>query len=327
MGAAVAAQSPALEELLPAAAHALAAELGAAAGELTVVTGARRSYSHTWELRSSAGAYILKWLPLRAEREVELAQLCRRLFADQPNVRTPRIACNPTPNTFLVEKIPGIALQEYCTTPPLVGLESWTRSRARLLGHVGDWLARFHGAAAGSGPLPLTGVQAYVRNREAAFDAIDADLAAALQSAIASAVTLKPVRVHGDFTPHNVLVSGDRIAVIDFAGVSELEMETRCFDVAAMLVALEESWRFRRRNHLRFFPGVMNRMAAAFLRSSGVAEEDQVLPVCYAVRHLTRIYNILKKTGRKPGARNWHVQRLRLALERPDEIRRLARSA
>jgi hypothetical protein len=317
---------PPVEELLPAAARALEGELGRRPGELTVVSASQRSYSHTWELRSASGAYILKWVPLRAEREVELARLCRTVFAGEPSVRTPGVACNPTRETFLVEKLDGVPLQDVCTAPPLVGLDSWVRSRSRLLAHVGAWLRNFHGASTPSAPSPLTGVQAYVANREAAFEALDQDLADEFRRVLDSAVSLGPVRAHGDFTPHNILVSGDTIAVIDFAGISELEVETRCFDAGAMIVGLEESWRFRRRNYLRFSPAGVNRMIAAFLQASGVAEDDRPLPICYAVRHLTRIYNVVRKTGKKPGPRHWHVQRLRLALERPDEIRKLARA-
>lgn len=320
-------ETPTVEALLPAATRALEGELGRRPDELRVVSGARRSYSHTWELRSGSDAYILKWLPLRAEREVELSRLCRRVFAAEPMVRTPAVACNPTRDTFLVEKLEGVPLQDVCTAPPLVGLDSWVRSRCLLLGRVGAWLKRFHDASAPSVPSSLRGVQTYVANREAAFEALDRDLADEFRRVLQSAVSVGPVRVHGDFTPHNILVSGDHIAVIDFAGISELEMETRCFDAGAMVVGLEESWRFRGRNHLRFFPAGVNRMTAAFLQASGVAEDDGPLPICYAVRHLTRIYNILRKTGKKPGPRNWHVQRLRLALERPDEIRRLGRAA
>lgn len=318
--------TPSVEELLPAAARALEGELGRRPGELRVVSGARRSYSHTWELQSPSGAYILKWLPLRAEREVELARLCRRVFAGEPTVRTPGVACNPTRDTFLVEKLDGVPLQDVCTAPPLVGVDSWLRSRSRLLARVGTWLKSFHAASTPSVPSPLTGVQAYVANREAAFDALDKDLADEFRRVLGSAVSVGPVRVHGDFTPHNILVSGENIAVIDFAGISELEVETRCFDAGAMVVGLEESWRFRGRNHLRFSPAGVNRMVAAFLQASGVIDDDGPLPICYAVRHLTRIYNILRKTGKKPGPRHWHVQRLRLALERPDEIRQLARA-
>jgi hypothetical protein len=315
---------PHLETLLPSVARALEDELGRSPGELKVVSASKRSYSHTWEIQAASGTYFLKWLPMRAGREVELAHLCRSLFEGEPQVRTPRVACSPTPNTFLVEKLDGVPLQEVCTIPPVRGLGAWSESRRRLLGRVGGWLNRFHGASTPSAPAPLAGVRGYVRNREAALEGLSQDLADAFVRALDAAVSIEPVRIHGDFTPHNILVSGDIISVIDFAGVSELEVETRCFDVAALIVGLEESWRFRQRNYLRFSSSTLSGMVRAFVEGSGVTRDEAALPVCYAARHLTRAYNILRRSGRMPGPRSWHVQRIRVALERPELIRQYA---
>ena len=312
--------APALDALLPAVARALGAELGRASVDVRIVSASRRTWSTTWEVAAGDGRYILKWLPRRAERELELTQLTQRVFAGEPHVRTPRVACNPTPDTFLVEKLPGTSLQSMFTTPPVLGLRAWVDSRRVLLGRVGMWLNRFHAATAQPGPAPLSGVRAYVLNREPAFAAFDQDLIDAFWRALDRAAAARPVRVHGDFTPHNILVAGESVAVIDMAGINEMEFDTNAFDAAAMVVGLEESWRRRRRNYLRFFPAPVHGMVGAFLSASGVTKQDPALPICYAVRHLTRVYNILRTTGRVPGPRSWHVRRLRLALERPEAL-------
>jgi len=67
-------------------------------------------------------------------------------------------------------------------------------------------------------------------------------------------------------------------------------------------------------------------MLASFLGSSGIAADDRAFPICYAVRHLTRVYNILRKTGAPPSRRNWHVRQFRLAVEEPESILGLIRS-
>ncbi len=320
-------EAPSIEQLLPAAARALATELDRSPGELRVVAANKRAYSVTWEIAAGDSRYILKWLPLRAERELELTRLTRELFAGEPSIRTPAVACSPTPDTFLVEKLPGSSLQSACTTPPVLGLSAWLESRCLMLERTGLWLRRFHDASRQSRPAPLAGVKAYASNRAPALDAVGKELADEFWRVLDSAVAVEPVRVHGDFTPHNILVAGEQVSVIDMAGISEFEFDTHCFDAAAMTVGLEESWRRRGRNHLRFFPSTVNAMIAAFLGASGVARDDRAFPICYAVRQLTRVYNVLRTTGRMPGPRNWHVQRLRLALERPDVILQLARRA
>lgn len=319
-------EPPSIDTLLPATAEALELELGRYPGQLRVISGGRRTWSAAWELAAGEGRYILKWLPRRADRERELTRLTRALFAAEPYIRTPRVACNPTPDTFLVEKLAGVSLHGVATVPPLVGLRSWVESRAALMGRVGLWLQRFHDANRGPGPAPLAGVKAYVLNREPAFAALEKDLVDEFWRVLDGATTPEPVRVHGDFTPHNILVSGDAVAVIDLAGINELEFDTRAFDAAAMVVGLEEAWRRRGRNYLRFFPSSVHAMIGAFLRASGVGPDEGALPVCYAVRHITRIYNVMRMTGRTPGPRNWHVQRVRLAIERPEAIRLLVKA-
>jgi hypothetical protein len=316
---------PQLDSILPAAAHSLEIELGRPPGALSVVSAAARSYSSVWELRSASGDYILKWVPLRAERELELTRLSRELFAGIPFVRTPRLACCPTPVTFLVEKLPGEHLHVLSTNPPVWGLSQWVDARCRLLNRVGTWLSVFHRRTLDVRAAPLAGLKAYVLKREAAFPPSQNALLERLLRAIDDGVSAATVRVHGDFTPHNVLVDGDTVAVIDLAGITEFERETPWFDAACMVVGLEETWRRRAKNHLRYFPSAVRQMISAFLQSFDGAVDDASFPLCYAVRHFARIATRFRQTSRQPGARDWHVRRLRLALERPDAIHALAR--
>jgi hypothetical protein len=313
---------PAIETLMPAVVRALEIERGRA-GDVTVVSAARRTRSAVWEISTGGDRYILKWLPRRAARERELALVTREVFAGDLHVRTPRVACNPTSDTFLVEKLRGESLQSICTVPPVFGFGRWAASRSDLLARVGSWLRRFHDAGRQAAPAPLGGVAAYVRNRAPALGVLEPRERDAFWCRLDAARALVPSTVHGDFTPHNILVDGETVAVIDMAGINEMEHETPCFDAAAMVVGLEESWRRRRRNYRRFSRAGLDGMVRAFLRSSGIADDDDALPVCYAVRHLARIYTVLGATGRLPGPRSWHVQRLRLAIERPEAILRL----
>lgn len=316
---------PPVEDLLPAAARALAIELRKSPGALRVVSSATRSYSNVWEVQSASGSYILKWLPLRADRELELTRLSRDLFADLPFVRTARIACCPTPYSFLVEKLPGEPLQNVCTSPPWWGVSRWIETQCRLLNHVGRWLRRYHRVTVQRSPAPLAGVKSYVLQREAAFPKSQTSLLAELLRAIDATTSSETVRVHGDFTPHNILVKGETVAVIDLAGVSEFDRETRWFDVAAMVVGLEETWRTRTTNYLRYCPSYAAAMVSAFMGGYGGPPNDPAFRICYAVRHMARIATRFRRTGRAPGPRDWHVQRLRRALESPDWLSMLGR--
>jgi hypothetical protein len=311
---------PPLDQLLPAAARALERELGRLPDRLSVIASSRRTWSSVWELRSGPDQYILKWLPLRAQRELELTRAARDVFAGAPFVRSARVACCPTPDTFLVEKLPGEHLQNLCSAPPWLTVSRWIDGRCDLLTRVGRWLAGFHGASLEAGSSPLAGVRAYVSAREGAFPSAHRPLYEALWRAIDSGRATATVRVHGDFTPHNVLATADSISVIDLAGISEFERETRWFDVACMVVGLEENWRRRRTNHLKYFGSYSRAMVSSFLEGYGARVDDPILPICYAVRHFGRIATHFRRTGRQPGARDWHVGRLRLALQRPDQI-------
>jgi aminoglycoside phosphotransferase (APT) family kinase protein len=314
---------PTIAHLLPFAVRALEQEGRPSPNGLAVVSAQSRTWSTTWELAAGDERYILKWLPRRAARERELARLTQRVFTSDPTVRTPCVACNPTPDTFLVEKLPGRPLHAVCTQPPLFGTSQWIESRRAILQRVGRWLRAFHLAGQQPGPGRLEGVRAYALNRQDALEALERDLVEEFWRRLDRSVTHVRVRVHGDFTPHNILVADTSISVIDMAGINELEWDTPAFDAAAMVVGLQENWRRRRRNHLRFFSAPINRMIQAFLSAAGLREKDDALPLCYAVRHLQRIHNRRRVTGRLPGRSNWHVRQVRLALERPELIHQL----
>jgi hypothetical protein len=137
-----------------------------------------------------------------------------------------------------------------------------------------------------------------------------------------AARALVPSTVHGDFTPHNILVDGETVAVIDMAGINEMEHETPCFDAAAMVVGLEERG------------GVADGTTAASSRAGldgmiGHSCGPPGLPTmtrrcrCVTPCGTCADLYVLRTTGRLPGPRSWHVRRLRLAIERPEAILRL----
>jgi hypothetical protein len=312
-----------IDRLLPDAAAALERELGRPIGPLEVVSATERTYSSVWELRSGRDRFILKWVPLRTERELELTRLTRTLFAAVPFVRVPAVAVCPTPETFLVEKLPGAHLQAVSTRPPWMGVSTWLDARCAALSRVGVWLKTFHASAVAQEAGPLDGVRAYVLKRERAFPPSVRSLLDELLLAIGRCSATETVRVHGDFTPHNVLVTENTISVIDLAGISEFERETRWFDVGAMMVGIEETWRRRTVNHLRFFSSHVGAMLKAFGAGYAVHADLGALSVCYSVRHFARIATRFKQTGRQPTARDWHVRRLVLGLERPEAVNAL----
>lgn len=154
------------------------------------------------------------------------------------------------------------------------------RADAALEG-AGRWLAKLHAAP----PLQqsravsleglVEGLRADLEKIERAESRAPGSLGA-LADALASAATIddaehlaRPVTCHGDYWSGNILVEGDRIAVIDFEGARP---GVGAYDLAYFLLHLEE---------LRTTPGRQRAWRRRFLRGYG-------LPVAVPVLRLAR---------------------------------------
>jgi aminoglycoside phosphotransferase (APT) family kinase protein len=308
---------PSSEAFLAAVRKCLEAEFGQSIGKLSVKDAETRRYSSTWkiEIDNDRRQFLLKWLPHRAARELELTLLTRKLFMGEPLFQVPGFACAPTPDTFLVEWMSGEPLNSCCTRPPFGPFGSWLERQKRVLRNTGIWLNRFHASSRDVKSFPLDGFKRYIANREKVLPAIDPALAAQLFRSVEAHTAASTVRVHGDFSPHNILVNGDVLGVIDFAGINEFDRGSPWFDVATMYLGVEEYWHNRLRNYLRFMRAPLQQLQAAFLDGYGVkSKEDPVFRLACALRHFSKLYSHHQRKG--PGGKAWdrHLQGLRREL-------------
>jgi hypothetical protein len=302
--------APPIDTLLDDVRAALEREYGLRATTLSVADTQKRLYSTIWRLKIESAQMnadcLLKWLPLGAARERELTALSGALFAGEAWVRAPRIACNPTGQTFLVELLPGRPLDE---TYGLFGPDPV------LLRRAGMWLSRFHAATASGKTVSGEGLRTYVWNRRGSFLALPPGLAELLLERLDAMPPHLAVRAHCDFTPHNLLLDGGSLAVIDFAGIREFDFGSPWFDTGCMVAGLEWSWRRRRRNALHWWSFPVERGLAAFREGYGVQVADlPLLAAGAAVRHFTMIHGVYSTNGQVPSSNGWEVRALRRAL-------------
>ena len=301
--------APPIDALVETVRRSLAREYGIQASGVAAIDEQQRVYSTTWVIEINAADQklrcILKWMRFGAARERELAHVAREVFRNDPWVRTPRIACTPTPHTFLVEALPG---------RPLDATGAWLPSWRTSLRRAGTWLKRFHAATANEEQVAGEGLLHYVRNRQRGLDALPVPLAERLLDGIAALPTHVGVRVHGDFTPHNVLVDGNGIAVLDQAGIEEFDRGSPWFDVACMMAGLERTWRARSYNPLRRWDRPVDEAVGAFLDSYGARGDEPELRVCRAVRYFTVVYTELLKKKAAPTVYAWAIEALRSTL-------------
>jgi aminoglycoside phosphotransferase (APT) family kinase protein len=180
----------------------------------------------------------------------------------------------------------------------------------------------FHKASAHVADGAVNGFARYVSNREAVFLALDRSVVNLLLNAVASHRPASMARVHGDFSPHNLLIDAGRIAVIDYAGVQEFDEETPWFDVATMLCKFEEYWGARRRNYLRYFRSPLRNLKQAFLDAYGEGCDQADFHLSCAIRHFSKLYAAYAANRTVGGAWQHHLAELRSALELTAAARR-----
>jgi hypothetical protein len=197
---------------------------------------------------------------------------------------------------------------------------------------VGAWLRAFQSTAPPVGRVSIDDLRRYIDIRLERLTSLPLanftgeDRRRALQrieqlGAAADPVDLEEVRVHRDLAPGNILVSRDRITVLDFAmsGTgSRLHDLTRLF-LQIELVALKPQ--FRR--------SVLRRAARALLEGfdTEVTTDRPMFRLLSLLHHVNHLGTLAKSRAPFPvNAYNWHVRRAHRAwIER--ELRMTERGA
>jgi len=303
---------PSIDSLLSSVRESLASEVGAPPRSLVVVGEHLRLYSRVWILEADdQRKFVLKWSPRGSRREFEVAALWRGVFEQDSIIQTPTLLARPTPHTLLVEFLPGRPLDEICSRPPILlhRFPAWYSSLVSDLHNLGVSLRRFHSVTLEHGTDAGDGLRQYVKERESVLPYLNPALRKRFLAAMEKTAVTSTVRVHGDFTPHNVLAQNGRLAVIDFAGIGEFDHGSPYFDVANMIVGLEEVWRRSFRNCLRFFKSPIEKLIQRFLTGYEVSPDDTpLLGNWRALRHYCRIYSLSRSAGTKPSSWKWHLR-------------------
>ncbi len=304
--------------LLPIVCHELSEELQEPIGSLSVHRTESRAYSKIWWLKSDKGGmYVLKWSPNGLERENELTRITRKLFSHNERVLTPKVCCQPTPETFLVEALPGQPLLAACHRLPLFRLREWFLAQLGAIRESGTWLATFHASSIST--ISTTGgdgLRKYVKKRESIFQILGEDMERRIYRLLEQVHIENHVRIHGDYSPHNILVTTQGIGVIDFAGIQEFDIATPWFDVATLIVGIQRRWHGSFLNYLRPFPFLLRKWEDAFFEGYGnVAEMNATFKMCVIIRHLAELYSGLTSRNQFSIRKQWDYLRLIEILE------------
>ena len=310
-----------LDSILPSVKRVLQEDFGENVRGLRLKKYANRQFSKICLLETeTGGAYFLKWSD-SALRETELTRHVQELFRHEKFIVTPRIACNPTMETFLVDALPGHPLSELFGRPPFGAsphvVRGWLHEQRRLIRSAGIWLAKFHSSTSQGVNFSADGLIEYIKRRERIFEVLGGDLQEQLYSLIRNLqVKESMVRVHGDYSPHNILVSKKGIGVIDFSGIKEFEVTSPWFDVATMVSGLQACWHQSIRNYLQIFPGILKKYEQSFFEGYGKSPgSDPVYRACLAIRHVSALYSALTRGTLTRSFKKRHYRQLIAALD------------
>jgi aminoglycoside phosphotransferase (APT) family kinase protein len=153
----------------------------------------------------------------------------RAMAAHQQLGVVPPVACYPEHLALVTEQVPGATLLDH-----LMRYAAWLPSASRVeqlagtMANVGRWVRVFQSIDAGDGTVTAESIRDYVdhrlrklvTHRPARFG--DGERQAVLRHIDALGRQIDPcefreVPIHADLAPGNILISGERVVVLDFA--------------------------------------------------------------------------------------------------------------
>lgn len=183
------------------------------------------------------------------KHEYEITRSVKMGFPETRELRTVSpVGLLEDSNVFVTWEIPGISLQERINT----GLRwRFTRSIPHLVEYVelaGQWLGRFHGMGIQHAAFDPGRQFEYCAGRLhflAARGGLSHDFAESLKSPLAALIETLAGRAgqydevlcHNDFSPHNIIVHGEGLCVLDFSFSAP---GLRLFDAACFWHKLED---------------------------------------------------------------------------------------
>lgn len=209
----------------------------------------------------------LKATGRNAAREFDALVSAHGALAKHPGLSTARpMACYPELFALITERVEGTPLNQLLSRLRVVPSSSTVDSLERIMRSVGAWLAAFQTTGASDAGVSLGRMRTYLDARLqplALAGVLGEDLRAGLLRYFdycareVTATELIAVPVHADFTPENVMVSDDGVAVLDFTMAKH---GARYLDLTHMYMHLDmlkaRPW---------FRPGILDRQGTALL--------------------------------------------------------------
>lgn len=247
------------------------------------------------------------------ERTRQIYQAMAR-WADLGAVRP--VACSPQLLVSVTEEAPGETLLAYLQSRSAWLTDGGSPTEpAATMTRVGRWLRAFQSTAPVAGMMPVDSLRSYVDVRlerlvalpSAGFSADDRRRVLAYIDRLGAAADpedLEEVTIHGDLAPANILVTQDRVTVLDFAMAgtgSRLHDLTRLI-VQVELVGLKPQFR----------TAVLQRAIRALLSgfdSDVTAQRPmfRLLSLLHRTNHLATLAS--SRASFPASAYNWHVRR------------------
>lgn len=262
-------------------------------GEVIWSDATTRLYSRiqTVELQGAVGTkkFLLKSGGNLPEKNINLNRVAEDTCAGSARLFQPKMALDENSNTIVTEFFDGASLSSLLRYGLFHNPFDWQR-RLVVYGELaGDWLRRFHCVSTSESEADVSAsLVRYVEAREDRLDCIPGELRDRYLKAIQKPYASRVALTHGDYAPHNLLISGDQLCVIDF-GVSEWAQMLPSWDYVSLLIGVRWTSMFSVRSLVRWVPSMLAGFERSFVEAYGGSFSDRDLLICTAIRHLTTL--------------------------------------
>ena len=242
------------------------------ASDLRILNYNKRLYSTiaTAILRTQSGVrrFIIKETNSNPEHAVRLASRAREIFKHDADVFLPRLVFDRASGLIISEMFAGASLQDYCRVSYRQNPLKWRSNLETAVARTGKWLATYHATSRRMDNCESYSYYDYLSPRRKLLEYLPGDLGRQLESWAKTHIIRTRAIIHGDYSPHNVLIDRRRICVIDF-GIEEWTEMSPVWDLATMTTSLEKNLRFSWRSPFRWSQKRIKKIIEVFLKSYG----------------------------------------------------------